>query len=254
MPLPDMHKDAVLAMLMLAEDLAYLIVDSEFNILFSSPEAAGFGVSTQSNLAQGPLWLAALRPRLALLFERPSLLTHSTLDVDQHPISIQAQVASFEAVPRLLILLRRAAEASLLKLAPYHAATGLYSACFIENKIDEELERIKRFPSVFSLLAIDIAPSPQPITPLADLLRIHFRAIDSVGHAPQAGFLALLPGTTLEQARLAGARFAALVEDFRLALAAPIAVRYTAIEAVATDTRATLFARLHEAESILAHS
>ncbi|MBI5752166.1 MAG: hypothetical protein HZA59_08500 [Hydrogenophilales bacterium] len=252
MPLPDTHKDAILAMLMLAEDWAYLIADSEFNILFSSPEAAGFGVSTQDNLAQGPQWLAALRPRLALLFERFSLFTHSTLDLDQHPISIHAQVANFEAVPRLLILLRRTGAQQ--NLAPYHAATGLYSASFIENKIDEELERIKRFPSVFCLLAIHIAPAPEPLTPLGDLLRIHFRATDIVGHAPHEGFLALLPGATLDQARLAGARLAALIEDFRFALPAPIGVRYTAIEAVATDTRASLFARLNAAEPILAHS
>ena len=253
MPLLDTHKDAVLAMLMLAEDLAYLIADSEFNIQFASPEAAGYGVSTQGNLAQGPAWLAALRPRLAKLFERPSLLTHSTLDLDQQPILIQAKVVTVEAVPRLLILLRRSGEASHLNFAPYHAATGLYSASFMENKIDEELERIKRFPSLFSLLAIHITPAPQPISPLADLLRIHFRAIDIVGHAPHEGFLALLPGTTLDQAQLAGARLAALAEDFHFALPAPIGVRYTAIEAVATDTRATLFARLNQAEPILAH-
>lgn len=254
MPLPAPLIDAVLAILMLAEDLAYLIADSEFNIQFASPEAAGYGVSTQDSLAQGPVWLAALRPSLAPLFERPSLFTHSALDQDQHRILIQAQVVTFEGIPQLLILLRRSGDTSLSKHEPYHAATGLYSASFIENKIDEELERIKRFPSVFSLLALDITPPPQPITPLADLLRIHFRAIDFVGHAPDEGFFVLLPGTTLEQARLAGARLAALLDDFRFALPAPIGVRYTAIEAIATDTRATLFARLNEAESILAHS
>lgn len=250
MPLPDTYKDAVLAMLMLAEDLAYLVTDSELNIQFSSPEAVGFGVSTQGNLAQGPDWLAALRPRLAQLFARPALFSHSTLDQDAHLISIQAQIATVEGVPRLLILIRRASR----HLAPYHADTGLYSAAFIEHKIDEELERIKRFSSVFSLLALNIIPEPQPITPLGDLLRIHFRAIDIVGHAPHGGFLALLPGASLDQAKLAGARLAALIEDFRVMLPTPIGVRYTAIEAVATDTRASLFARLNEAITMLAHS
>ena len=254
MPLPDMHKDAILAMLMLAEDLAYLIVDNEFNILFSSPEAAGYGISSQDNFAQVPEWLCALRPRLTPLFERPSLFTHSTWDLDQHPISIQAQVIPLEGVPRLLILLRRAGEASLLNLAPYHATTGLYSKSFLENKIDEELARIKRFPTVFSLLAIDITPVPQPITPLGDLLRIHFRAVDIVGHAPHGGFLVIMPGTALDQARLAGARLATLAKDFHFALPAPISVRYTAIEALATDTRASLFARLNAAEPIISHS
>lgn len=249
---PDTHKDAVLAMLMLAEDLAYLITDSEFNIQFSSSGMAGYGVTSQGNLARSPEWLADLCPRLAQLFKRPSLFTYSTLDLEQHPISIKAQVITEADGPRLLILLRRRGDASQLRHASYHPVTGLYSASFIENKIDEELARIKRFPFVFSLLAITFTPEPQPITPLGDLLRIHFRAIDIVGHAPHEGFLALLPGVTLDQSRLAGARLAAMIDDFRFALPAPIRVRYTAIEAVATDTRATLFARLKEAEPILA--
>ncbi|OFZ70918.1 MAG: hypothetical protein A2Z01_04925 [Betaproteobacteria bacterium RBG_16_58_11] len=255
MPVPDDHKDAILALLMLDEDLAYLIVNSELNIEFASREAAGYGVTTQHKLAQGPEWLAALRPRLAQLFERPSLFTHSTLDQAQHPIMLQAQVVPIAGAPRLLMLLRRSGDRPAHpNQAPYHAATGLYSAAFIENKIDEELERIKRFPSVFSLLALHFVPVPEPLAPLGDLLRIHFRATDIVGHAPRDGFLALLPGATLDQAQLAGARLAALVEDFRFALPAPIAMRYTAVEAVATDTRATLFARLNQAESILAHA
>ena len=251
MRLPDTHKDAGLAMLMLAEDWAYLIVDNEFNIQFSSPEALGYGVSTQDNLAQGPEWLAAVRPRLTQLFERPSLLLLSALDQDQHLISIKAQVATVEGVPHLVILLRRSGGASASNLAPYHAATGLYSASFMESKIEEELERIKRFSSVFSLLALDLSAAPQPITPLGDLLRIHFRAIDIVGHAPHGGFLALLPGSTLAQAQFAGARLATLAEDFRVMFPAPIGVRYTAIEAVATDTCAALFARLSQAQPVL---
>lgn len=245
MPLPNTHKDAILAMLTLAEDLAYLVLDRDFNIDFSSPKALDYGIAP-GNLTQGPEWLAALRPRLAQLFLRPSLFSHTTLDVAHHPISIQAQVIPLDGVPRLLILLRHAGEAARLNLAPYHAATGLYSATFIEHKIDEELERLKRFPSVFSLLAISVTPLPQPITPLGDLLRIHFRAIDIVGHAHDDSFLVLLPGTTRDQARLAGARLRVLAEDLNFTLPAPLAVRYTATEASASDTRLTLFARLNQ--------
>lgn len=248
MPLPDSHKDAILHMLAQAEDMAYLIVNSEFNILFTSPDAEKYGVPAQGSLAQAPLWLAALRPRFAHLFERPAIFTHSTLDQDAHPVSMHAQVASLDGVPRLLILLRRA-DVAEPHPAPYHAATGLYSASYIENKIDEELERIRRFPSVFSLLSLEVSPAPHPIAPLGDVLRIHFRAIDIVGHTAHDNFLALLPGATLDQARQAGARLAALIEDFRAMLPAPIGVRYTAIEASAADTRASLFARLSEAES-----
>lgn len=249
MSVPDSHKDAIFALLAQAEDMAYLIADSELNILFSSPETAGYGVSMPGNLGHAPAWLTVLRPRLAQLFERPSIFSHTTLDQNSHPISIQAQAASIEGAPRLLILLRRLG-ASQPHPAPYHAATGLYSASYLECKIDEELERIKRFPAVFSLLALEIRPAPHPIAPLGDVLRIHFRAIDIVGHAPDDGFLALLPGATLEQARSAGARLATLIEDFRAMLPAPIGVRYTAIEAGPADTRASLFARLSEAETL----
>lgn len=251
MPRSATHQDAALAMLMLAENLVYLITDSEFNIQFASPEAARYGMPAQGDLMLGPAWLHALRPDLTKLFDSRSLFSHTALDKKQRCILIQAQVIDFEGARCLMMLLRRTQD-KFDHPAPYDAATGLYSASFIENKIDAELERIKRFPSVFSLLALNFDPAPQPLTPLGDLLRIHFRAVDIVGHATRGGFLALLPGTTRDQARLAGARLATLAEDFRSMLPTPISVRYTAIEAIATDTRAALFARLYAAELIVA--
>lgn len=250
--MPDAHKDAVLATLALAEELAYLIADRDFTILFASPGADKYGVSAQRKLGEGPSWLSAMQHRLANLFDHPSLFSHTAHDAEQ-TITIQAQVVDIEGVPRLLILLRHCGESVRLNAAPYHAATGLYSAAFVESKIDEELKRIKRFTSTFSLLAIDISPLPHPVSLVGDLLRIHFRAIDTVGHGARHGFLALLPGLALEQARLAGARLGCLAGELHIALPAPIVVRYTAIEALATDTRANLLARLGEAEPLLAH-
>lgn len=254
MPSQDAHKEALLTTLVLAEELAYLLVDASFKVTFASPEAAAYGVPPQGNLSNAPEWLAGLRPRLLQLFERPALFAHTAHDQDARAVSIQARVANFDRVPRLLILLRRPGGATSRSLAPYDAITGLYSASFIEQKIDEELERLKRFPSLFSLLGLGITPRTEPSSQLSDLLRLHFRAIDIVGHAPHDGFLVVLPGATLEHARLAGARFAALVADFHVMLPAPITVSYTAIEAGASDTRATLFNRLHEAEPLFASS
>ena len=254
MSLPTIYQEALIATLVLAEDLACLIADDTLAVQFASPQAADYGLSTPSSLRSAPDWLSALCPRFSQLFERPALFTHTTLDQDLHQVFIQARVVRIEGLPRLLVLLRRTANASTTPIAPYDAITGLYSAAFLAQKIDEELERLKRFPSAFSLLALDVAPRPELLTPLADLLRIHFRVIDIVGHAPHGGFWVLLPGTTLDQAQLAGARLAALAADFHVMLPAPVSVRYTAIEAGATDTRATLYTRLNDAEALPAQS
>ncbi len=254
MSLPAIYHEALITTLVLAEDLACLVVDDALTVQFASPQAADYGLSNPSSLRSAPDWISALCPRFTQLFERPALFTHTTLDGDLHQVFIQARVVQIEGVARLLVLLRRPADASPQAIAPYDAITGLYSAAFLAQKIDEELERLKRFPAVFSLLALDVAPLPELLTPLADLLRIHFRVIDIVGHAPSGGFWVLLPGTTLDQAQLAGARLAALAADFHVMLPAPVSVRYTAIEAGATDTRATLCTRLDDAEALPAQS
>lgn len=254
MSVPQIYQEALITTLVLAEDLACLIADQALTVHFASPQAADYGLSTPSNLRSAPDWISVLGPRFTQLFERPALFTHTTLDCDLHQVTIHARVIQIDGAARLLVLLRRNAEASPQTIAPYDALTGLYSAAFLAGKIDEELERLKRFPAAFSLLALDVAPGPELLTPLADLLRIHFRVIDIVGHAPHGGFWVLLPGITLEQARLAGARLATLAADFHVMLPAPICVRYTAIEAGATDTRATLYTRLNDAEALPAQS
>ncbi len=249
MALPENHQKPILSMLSVADDMAYLIADRECNIQFASPGVSSYGLPMQGNLTLGSMWLANLRQRLSALFDQPSLLIHTAHDYDERPVTVVAQVQDVGAGPQLLILLRRTNEITYPSSAPYHAATGLYSASFIDLKIDEELTRIKRIPSPFCLMAIDITPLPQPITPLGDLLRIHFRAMDTVGHAPRHGFLALLPGITLDQARLAGVRLAGLAADLQFTLSTPIQLNYNVIEAIATDTRASLLARLYERDA-----
>lgn len=248
MLVPDTHQSAILAMLMAAEEMAYVVLDKHLELAFVSPGANDYGIPPHGKLSGAPGWLSALTPRLARLFEYPAQLFQAALDEQQRPITIQAQVTTTEGMPCLLILLRRPVGRTPADCLtePYHPATGLYSAAFMEHKIDEELARLKRYPAVFSLLAIHRVHPPESLSQWADALRIHFRAADILGHTAHGDFLVLLPGTGLEQARQAGERLQTLVTDFRLSLPGTATLRYTAIEASATDTRGSLFARLAE--------
>ncbi len=248
MAIPTTHQSLLLAALGTAEGLAYAMLDTMLRVDFADPAAARYGIVPGTPLGAGPAWLAALAPRLEQLFAEPRHWLHTTQDNEGRPVSLLAAIVEESDMPRLLLILRRPPGG--VTVSPHDPLTGLHSAAFMEGRIEEELERLKRYPGTFSLLSV----TPQGpldeagLLALTDLMRLHFRAVDVVGHGREGNLLVLLPGLAAAEARLAGQRLETLLEERLRHLTPAMSLRYTVIQARAKDTRNGLLRRLAELE------
>ena len=237
------------------DELAYLLTDVSLNIVFASENATQYGFSSQDqgrHLSQVFPTVAGALSSLGTATGTSGRVLYQKRDNSHHPFWIYAISTELNNQPHLLILFRRPPmeiAPVFSENAPYHALTGLFSSQTMGRKVQEELERIKRFGGLFSLLSIEWKGNltPSSLKAMADILRIHLRTVDILGHNPDGSFLALLPNTNQEAADLAGNRLSQVIEDWKFPDDASIKLSVLPIEADGSASAETLLEQANNA-------
>lgn len=242
MPRPESLPAEICALLAATENLAYFVVEGAETIRFASADTADYGVH-EAKLADAPVWLLEASRRWAAGLAREAVWRQQALDEHGRPVALLARALADAG--QVLVLLRRPGEGAGA-VGAYHPDTGLYSYAHMKRRLREELSRTKRYADPLSLLAVvpDLAAAS---TELVDLMKIHFRGVDVVGHGKESTLLVILPETTLEHAHIAGARFRDLVLDWRVNTPGLSDVRYAAVAAQGNETVDELIATLAQA-------
>jgi GGDEF domain-containing protein len=128
-----------------------------------------------------------------------------------------------------------------------HPLTGLYSASYMDRRIEEELGHARRQHGKICLLRLALLPPvlpPDLLKEAADLLRLGLRTADLLGHGHDGQFLALLPATPLQSAIVAAQRLQKAVEEWGFDSALSVVLGFRAAEAGGEDSRESLLERL----------
>lgn len=125
--------------------------------------------------------------------------------------------------------------------------TGLYSACHMEWRIDEELVRTLGSSVRFSLL--HLVPNPpqrrsETLKEIASVMRLALRTADILGHGHDDQFLALLPATSLQNAVVAAQRLQKAVEEWSAETLLAVSLGFRTVEAGRGMTRKHLLHQL----------
>ena len=136
--------------------------------------------------------------------------------------------------------------------------TGLGKRRAYEERIEAELARNKRYKHSFSLAMLELggletaidrlgqAAGDEAITEIANILKRHTRAIDACFRTAAGTIAIVLPGTSLDGARILVERCRAHIENTR-PMDGAIAASFGVIEAVAGETAEQITARVNAA-------
>lgn len=251
---PPSHQVPVLAALTEQEEVAYLLTDSQLNVLYLSDGISEFGVSSHSL----GLPLTSAYPDLnekredlqAALSSAQPLVIHLCGEHKGTAFEVQASCRQIDGQSSLLILFRRPALASLETIsgqAFFNPQTGLYTRLSMSRRIEEEISRMKRYQQKFSLLLLKFPNAGQEqLHQIADMLRVHLRVMDVVGNYKDGQFLAILPETALENARLTADRLQKALREGNLDVGGEIQLLYNVAEAIEEENVNALLDRLDD--------
>ena len=237
------------------DELAYLVTDTHLNIVHASDNTLDYGIPQDvqgKHLSEVIPSVSGSLSTLGVTTGASGRVLYQKRHNSHNPFWLYAVCTDLGNQPHLLILFRRLpVETAPIQPenAPYHALTGLLSAHAMGRKIQEELDRIKRFGGGFSLLSIEWKGTltPSSLKAMADILRIHLRTVDILGHNPEGSFLALLPNTNQEAADHASSRLKQVIQDGKFPDDAKIKLSFLPIEADGSIPAETLLAQTHNA-------
>ena len=240
------------------DELAYLVTDAGLNIVFASGNTVHYGIPGDvrgKHLSEVIPTVSGALSSLGATTLASGRVLYQKRDSSHNPYWLYAICTELDSRPHLLILFRRPPLETApvhSESAPYHALTGLFSAHAMGRKVQEELDRIKRFGGVFSLLSIEWKGTltPSSLKAMADMLRIHLRTVDILGHSPDGSFLALLPNTGQEAAGLAGTRLREVIEDWKFPDDVRVKLSMLPVEADGSLSAETLFARTNNTKNL----
>jgi GGDEF domain-containing protein len=251
---PSSHQTAVLAVLAELDEVAYLVTDAQLNVLYLSDQINKFGISSDSI----GLPLTSIYP---VLVEKQAVLLNALsnslplvfrLNGEHDGAAFEAQISSrqIDGQSSVLVLFRRPRCASLESTpdqAFFNPQTGLYTRLSISRRIEEEISRMKRHRQKFSLLLLKFPNSSQEqLLQIAEMLHVHLRIMDSVGNYKEGQFLAILPETALENAKLTADRLQKALQEGHLDLGGDIQLLYNVAEAIDEESVNTLLDRLDD--------
>lgn len=136
--------------------------------------------------------------------------------------------------------------------------TGLGNRRAYEERIEAELARNRRYGHSFSLAILELggletaidrlgqAAGDEAMTEIANILKRHTRAIDACFRTAAGTIAIVLPGTSLDGARILVERCRAHIREARL-MDGAIAAHFGVIEAVAGETAEQITARVSAA-------
>lgn len=251
---PPSHQVSVLAALTELDEMAYLLADSQLNVLYLSDQINKFGISAHSI----GLPLTSVYPDLgekreelqAALSSAQQRVIHLRGEHEGAAFEVQASCRQIDGQSSLLVLFRRPGPASLEPTpdqAFINPQTGLYTRLSMSRRIEEEISRMKRYQQKFSLLLLKFPnASREQLHQIADLLRVHLRVMDVVGNHKDGQFLAILPETALENARLTADRLQRALREENLDVGGEIQLLYNVAEAIEEENVNALLDRLDD--------
>lgn len=253
--IPPSHQIPVLAALTDLDQVAYLLTDARLNILYLSDQINEFGISSHSV----GLPLTSVYPALgkkqqeelqAALSSTRQRVIPLRGEHDGVAFKAQASCRQIDGQDCVLVLFRR------LDRAPHEAPsdqaffdpqTGLYTRLSLSRRIEEEISRMKRYQQKFSLLLLKFPNADQKqLHQIADMLRVHLRVMDIVGNYKDGQFLAILPETVLENAKLTADRLQKALREENLDAGGEIHLLYNVAEAIGEENVNALLDRLDD--------
>jgi len=251
---PPSHQVPLLAALTELDEVAYLLADSQLSVLYLSDRISEFGISSHSI----GLPLTSVYPDLD---EQQEKLQTTLSCAQQQVIHLRSEHngAAFEAQAScrqidgkscVLVLFRRpdlAPLESTPEQAFFNPQTGLYTRLSMSRRIEEEISRMKRYQQKFSLLLMKFPNAGQKqLHQIAEMLRVHLRVMDIVGNYKEGQFLAILPETALENARLTANRLQKALREENPNVGGEIQLLYNVAEAIGEENVNALLDRLDD--------
>jgi GGDEF domain-containing protein len=251
---PPSHQVPLLAALTELDEVAYLLTDAQLNVLYLSDRINKFGISSQSI----GLPIISVYPDLgekqeelesALSSARP-LVIPLRGEHDGNAFEAQASCRQIDGQSSVLVLFRRpgvAPHESAPDQAFFNPQTGLYTRLTMSRRIEEEISRMKRYQQKFSLLLLKFpTASQEQLHQIADMLRVQLRVMDIVGNYKDGQFLAILPETALDNARLTADRLQRALREGNLDVGGEIQLLYNVAEAIEEENVNALLDRLDD--------
>jgi len=251
---PPSHQVPVLAALTELDEVAYLLTDAQLNVLYLSDRINEFGIPSHSI----GLPLISVYPDLdkkreelqAALSSAQQRVIHLRSEHNGAAFETQASCRQIDGKSSVLVLFRRPGLAPLESTpdqAFFNPQTGLYTRLSMSRRIEEEISRMKRYQQKFSLLLLKFPNARQEQHhQIADMLRVHLRVMDVVGNYKDGQFLAILPETALENARLTADRLQKALRDGNLDEGGEIQLLYNVAEAIEEENVNALLDRLDD--------
>lgn len=251
--IPLSHQLPLLAALAEVDEFAYLLADEQLNIVYASEQVSVFGLSDECT-GQA---LASACPDLirrhndldSVLIQRRRLVIPLHGQEGRPLTLVQISPCQIDGQSRLLVLFRRLSHESTEQInvsqAYFDPHTGLYNRLSMSRRIEEEISRMKRHGEKLSLLLLKFPNASQDqLKQIADMLRVHLRVMDIVGNYKAGQFLAILPETSLENAKLAANRLQNALSGWNLGSEAEIQLLFNIAEATEEDNVNALLDRL----------
>lgn len=251
---PPPHQVPVLAALTELDAVAYLLADARLNVSYLSDGINEFGISTHCI----GLPLTTVYPNLdesrdelqAALSDTRQLVIPLRGEHDGIAFEVQASCRQIDGQNCVLVLFRRpglALSESTPDQAFFNPQTGLYTRLSMSRRIEEEISRMKRSQQKFSLLLLKFPNASQvQLHQIADMLRVHLRVMDVVGNYKDGQFLAILPETALENAKLTADRLQRALRKENLDVGGEIQLLYNVAEAIGEENVNALLDRLDD--------
>jgi diguanylate cyclase (GGDEF)-like protein len=191
--------------------------------LAGGPRQRRFGLAVAAPLAVGGL-VFALRSVRALLIPAGAVHEVSADTLGNFIAAFVYLVITLTFQLTLLALVFSRLVAQLQRTSRRDALTGVMNRRALDDALVDEEHRARRLQAPFAVLMIDAdhfksnndrfghAGGDRALQHLAALMGAQMRDIDRLGRYGGEEFVALLPGTTLEQAQAAGERVRERVE------------------------------------------
>lgn len=251
---PPSHQVPVLAALTEQDEVAYLLADTQLNVLYLSDRISEFGISSHSIglplTSVYPDLAGKLKELQAALSSAQQLVIHFRSEHNGAAFAAQASCRQIDGEICVLVLFRRPGLVPLESTSGqefFNPQTGLYTRLSMSRRIEEEISRMKRNKQKFSLLLLKFPNASQDqLHQIADRLRVHLRVMDVVGNYKDGQFLAILPETALENAQLTADRLQKTLRERNLDVGGEIQLLYNIAEAIEEENVNALLDRLDD--------
>jgi len=153
---------------------------------------------------------------------------------------------------------RKKLEVELVQAATYDSLTGVFNRKSLEEKIEGEVERAKRYGSTFSLIMFDIDDfkhindtlghhvGDKVLQGIAEMVKLNVRVLDTVGRWGGEEFMILLSETNHSEAAIVAEKLRTALANHRTGEADHITASFGITSYQADDTLDTIFKRVDD--------